>query len=194
MSFSVSGERPSLPPGPPIVAVEVSHELAAPVDAVWAVLTDLQRLTPCLPGAELTAELGDDRYAGRARVAMGPVRLSFSGLAQIVERDAPRHRMQVVASGSNAGSSSAARIHLSASSAASGTVLHAVADVYLGGLIAQFGKGMAAEVSRRVFADFAAAVEESAITGGTAAPRSANALAVVFDVWRDRLRTRWRPG
>jgi carbon-monoxide dehydrogenase small subunit len=184
----------SMPTGKPTAAIEVRRKIAAPVDVVWPVLSDAHRVAPCLPGAELTEEFGDDRYAGRAVVALGPVRLRFSGRAQVVERDAERHRITLHASGSDAGGSTSIRITVSATAEEGGTVLLAVADVYLSGRIAQFGRALAGDVGRQLFEQFAVAVEESALTGHAPRARRPNAIAVVFGAWRDRLRSTWRRG
>jgi aerobic-type carbon monoxide dehydrogenase small subunit (CoxS/CutS family) len=62
------------PTGTPTLTVQVTRQLSSPVDDVWAVMDDVDRLARCLPGAEMTADLGDDRYRGRAKVSLGPVR------------------------------------------------------------------------------------------------------------------------
>jgi carbon-monoxide dehydrogenase small subunit len=137
------------------------------VDDVWAVLADFDRLAACLPGAEMTADLGDDRYRGRATVGLGPVSLRFDGLAHVVEHDPAARRMRVLAQGTDrGGSSTQAVIRLAADPAeGGGTVLWADADVHLSGRVAQFGRALAGDVSRRLFEQFAEAVDEAARTG-----------------------------
>ncbi|WP_433036432.1 xanthine dehydrogenase family Fe-S subunit [Actinomycetospora sp. CA-053990] len=155
------------PTGPPTATVDVRSELASGVDDVWAVLADFDRLAACLPGAEMTADLGDDRYRGRATVGLGPVSLRFDGLAHVVEHDPAARRMRVLAQGiDRGGSSTQAVIRLAADPAeGGGTVLWADADVHLSGRVAQFGRALAGDVSRRLFEQFAEAVDEAARTG-----------------------------
>src|SRR6202012_2227132 len=74
-------------------------EVAQPVDKVWAFFQDIPQVAACLPGAELTEDLGDDRYQGQVAVRMGPVRLQFGGTAEITERDAAARRIVVHAAG-----------------------------------------------------------------------------------------------
>jgi carbon monoxide dehydrogenase subunit G len=62
-------------------------EVAQPVDKVWQFFGDIPMVAACLPGAELTENLGDDKYGGKVAIRMGPVRLQFSGTAEITERD-----------------------------------------------------------------------------------------------------------
>jgi carbon-monoxide dehydrogenase small subunit len=181
-----------LPTGAPSATVEVRSELSAPVDQVWAVLDDFHRLAACLPGAELVEVLADDRYRGRATVALGPVKLAFDGLAQVVERMPDEHRMRVLAQGADAGGSSTqADIRLAAEPAAGGgTVLRADAALFLSGRIAQFGRALAGDVSRRLFEQFGAAVEENALTGRAPAvpAKPPSALALLAATVAARLR------
>jgi carbon-monoxide dehydrogenase small subunit len=115
----------------------------------------------------MTEDLGEDRYRGRAKVALGPVRLAFEGLARITERDADGHRLALRAQGADTGGNrTAADIALRASAQpGGGTELRADAAVFLSGRIAQFGRALAGDVSRRLFEQFAAAVDEAARTG-----------------------------
>jgi len=160
-------EEIAIPAGTPTATVDVRSELASGVDDVWAVLADFDRLAACLPGAEMTADLGDDRYRGRATVGLGPVSLRFDGLAHVVEHDPSARRMRVLAQGTDrGGSSTQAVIRLAADPAeGGGTVLWADADVHLSGRVAQFGRALAGDVSRRLFEQFAEAVDEAARTG-----------------------------
>ncbi|QJY45501.1 xanthine dehydrogenase family Fe-S subunit [Pseudonocardia broussonetiae] len=180
-----------VPAGAPSATVEVRSELAAPVEQVWAVLDDFDRLARCLPGAELLEVLPGDRFRGRATVALGPVRLSFEGLAQVVEREPADHRMRVLAQGADAGGSATqADIRLHAEPAPGGTVLRADAELFLSGRVAQFGRALAGDVSRRLFEQFAAAVEETALTGrATSVPAGPpSALRLLVDLVRARVR------
>ena len=165
-------EEVTVPSGEPTATVEVTDELASDVDAVWAVLADFDQLAACLPGAQMTADLGGGRYRGRATVALGPVSLRFEGLAQVVEHDPDAHRMRVLAQGADAGGSSTqAVIRLAAQSRDDGgTTLHAEADVHLSGRVAQFGRALAGDVSRRLFQQFARSVDEAARTGTAPVP------------------------
>ncbi|MCU1671409.1 MAG: 2Fe-2S ferredoxin [Blastococcus sp.] len=155
------------PTGTPTITVTVTRQLTSPVEDVWAVMDDVDRLARCLPGAELTADLGGDRYRGRAKVALGPVRLAFEGLAQITGRDADDHRLALLAQGADAGGNrTAAEVGLRAVALLDGgTELRADAAVFLSGRIAQFGRALAGDVSQRLFEQFADAVDETARTG-----------------------------
>jgi xanthine dehydrogenase YagT iron-sulfur-binding subunit len=155
-----------VPSGRPTATVAVGADVAAPVEAVWRVLDDPELLARCLPGAELTERLGGDRYRGRATVALGPIRLTFTGLAHIAERDRGAHRLRILARGTDTGGAQTrADIRLVAEDTGAGTRLRAEADLHLTGRIAQFGRSLAADVAGRLFQRFADAVGEAARTG-----------------------------
>jgi len=183
-----------LPSGAPSATVEVRAVLGVPVDKVWEVLDDFHRLAACLPGAELVEVLADDRYRGRATVALGPVKLAFDGLAQVVEREG--QQMRVLGQGADTGGSTTqADIRLRTEPAESGgTVLRADAALFLSGRIAQFGRALAGDVSRRMFEQFAVAVEENARTGrAPAAPaKPPGVLALLAGLVAARLRSALR--
>ena len=184
-----SPEEIAAPSGPPTATVEVRRALSSPVDAVWAVLADMDRLAACLPGAEMTEDLGGDRYRGRAVVALGPVSLRFEGLAHVVEHDPAARRMRVLARGADrGGSSTQAVIRLAAdANGEGGTTLTARAGVHLAGRVAQFGRALAGDVSRRLFEQFADAVDEAARTG-EAPTRRTSPLRLALAAVRARLR------
>jgi carbon-monoxide dehydrogenase small subunit len=173
----------TLPAGDPTVTVQVETDIAVPAGRVWEVFGDIRLLARCLPGAELTDELGGNRYAGRARVSVGPVKLTFAGLAAIVEFNPDAARMRVLAQGQDAsGARTQAEIVLRTGPSAAGTALHADARLYLTGRIAQFGRGLAGDVSRRMFAQFAAAVAETAVSGEAPSrqPKEPSAAGLLF--------------
>jgi xanthine dehydrogenase YagT iron-sulfur-binding subunit len=169
-------EQVTLPSGPPTFTTTVTSTLAVPPAAVWRVLSDVHQVARCLPGVELTEELGDDRYRGRARVGVGPVRLSFRGLAQVTGRDEASRTLQVLAQGQDAGGAQTqAAIEVRAEPDGDGCRLTAEARVYLTGRIAQFGRALAGDVSRRLFEQFAEAVAQVASTGQAPGTRLAPA-------------------
>src|SRR5207253_2576387 len=73
--------------------MELTNEfrVAAPVEQAWAVLTDVERIAPCLPGAQLQ-EIEGDEYRGLVKVKVGPITAQYKGKATFVEKDDPAHR------------------------------------------------------------------------------------------------------
>ncbi len=79
--------------------IKNEFEVAESVDKVWHFFEDIPQVAACLPGAELTEDLGNENYKGRVAVRMGPVRLQFAGTADITERNEAAKRIVVHASG-----------------------------------------------------------------------------------------------
>lgn len=156
----------SLPQSEPTVRIALEHEVSAPPGEVWDVMNDTERLAACLPGAELLADHGDDRYAGRIRVALGPIKLAFLGDIHVTERDAEHRSLRAVAQAADAGGGTVqADVRLAARTrpdGAPGSVIHAEADLFMVGRIAQFGRSLAGDVSTDMFAQFAAALDAAA--------------------------------
>lgn len=192
-------ERIHLPTGEPTISVEVTSALQSPPEEVARVFEDVRLLARCLPGAELTEELGGNWYRGRARVALGPIRLSFDGFAHVLEHEPDQ--IHVLGQAKDTGGGRAqADIRLLAVPDGAGTRLQAQARVYLIGRIAGFGRSLAGDVSRRMFGEFAAALDRAAQgeePEGNAGPPSA--LRILLETLRDRVprfhkpRSRTRP-
>jgi uncharacterized protein len=133
-------------------------EVAQPVEKVWQFFGDIPRVAACLPGAELTEDLGDDKYAGKVAVRMGPVRLQFAGTAQVTERDEAAKRIVLDAAGADERGRGQAAMMVSATLAAAGrgTKVAVTQDLQLSGAAAQYGRGMIADVTAVLMRDFSA--------------------------------------
>jgi uncharacterized protein len=133
-------------------------EVAQPVEKVWLFFGDIPRVAACLPGAELTENLGDDKYAGKVAVRMGPVRLQFAGTAQVTERDEAAKRIVLDAAGADERGRGQAAMMVSAtlSAAGRGTKVAVTQDLQLSGAAAQYGRGMISDVTTVLMRDFSA--------------------------------------
>jgi len=137
-------------------------DVAQPVDRVWQFFQDIPQVATCLPGAELTENLGDDKYRGKVAVRMGPVRLQFAGTADITERDEQARRIVVNASGAEERGRGQANMVITAQLAAAGrgTRVAVSQDLQLAGAAAQYGRGMISDVSSVLMRDFAANMQD----------------------------------
>jgi uncharacterized protein len=136
--------------------IKNDFEVAAPVDKVWQFFEDIPQVAACLPGTELTDNLGDDKYKGRVAVRMGPVRLQFAGEADITERDEAAKRVVVNATGAEEKGRGQASMVVTAvlAQAGRGTKVSVTQDLQLSGAAAQYGRGMISDVSAVLMRDF----------------------------------------
>ena len=138
--------------------IKNDFEVAAPVDKVWQFFDNIPQVAACLPGTELTSDLGDDKYEGQVAVRMGPVRLKFAGKAEITERDEGARRVVVQASGAEVRGRGQASMVVTATLARAGrgTKVGITQDLQLSGAAAQYGRGMISDVTSVLMRDFAA--------------------------------------
>ena len=137
-------------------------EVAEPVEKVWQFFGDIPQVASCLPGAELTKDLGDDKYEGRVAIRMGPVRLQFNGTADITERDEAAKKIVVHAAGADVKGRGQAAMVVSATLTprGRGTKVDVTQDLQLAGAAAQYGRGMISDVSSVLMRDFSANLQD----------------------------------
>jgi uncharacterized protein len=137
--------------------IKSGFDVAQPVDKVWQFFDDIPGVAACLPGAQLTQDLGDDKYLGKVAVRMGPVRLQFGGTAQIKERDDTAKRIVVDAAGADEKGRGNASMLITAtlSPARGGTRVDVTQDLQVSGAAAQYGRGMITDVTEILMRDFA---------------------------------------
>src|ERR1700761_3190310 len=116
--------------------------VSVPIEVAWAALTDLERIAPCMPGAELQ-EVEGDEYRGIVKVKVGPISAQYKGTATFVETDEAAGRMVLKASGrdTRGQGNASATITATMSPDGSGTNVSVVTDLTITGKVAQFGRG-----------------------------------------------------
>ena len=131
-------------------------EVAAPVDLVWAVLTDVERIAPCLPGAQLL-EIEGDEFRGVVKIKVGPITAQYKGAASFSERDDVGHRAVLRAEGRDTRGAGNAAADITAELEATdiGTKVTVTTDLTVTGKVAQFGRGVMADVSKNLMGQFA---------------------------------------
>jgi carbon monoxide dehydrogenase subunit G len=139
------------------VLIENSFNVAQPIDRVWTYLLDVERVVPCMPGAELTETIDDRNWKGKVRIKLGPVSLSFSGKVSIEEQDENAHRIVLKGSGMEQRGKGAASATVTSTLEAvdGGTRVNVVQDLKVQGQAAQFSRGMMQDVSSRLTKQFA---------------------------------------
>jgi carbon monoxide dehydrogenase subunit G len=135
--------------------IDNEFTVSVPVDEAWKVLTDLEGIAPCMPGARLTGVDGDV-YSGKVKIKVGPVVSEYAGTARFVEKDDAAYRAVIDAKGkdSRGAGNAAATIHASLRPDGAHTVVTVSTDMAISGKIAQFGSGMIKEVSTKLLGQF----------------------------------------
>jgi uncharacterized protein len=142
--------------------IKNDFEVAQPVEKVWKFFGDIPQVATCLPGAELTEDLGGEKYQGQVAVRMGPVRLLFAGTAEIAERDEAAKRLVLNAAGAEAKGRGQASMVVTATLVRSGrgTKVNVTQDLQLSGAAAQYGRGMISDVTSVLMRDFATTMQD----------------------------------
>jgi uncharacterized protein len=137
--------------------MELAHEFTVntPIDRAWAVLTDVERIAPCMPGAELT-EVDGDTYHGLVKVKVGPITAQYKGTASFVEKDGAAHRAVLKAAGRDARGQGNASATVTAvmTEQGDGTRVAITTNMTVSGRVAQFGRGVMADVTAKLLQQF----------------------------------------
>jgi carbon monoxide dehydrogenase subunit G len=141
--------------------LENEFTVDAPVDEAWETMIDLERVTPCLPGAELTEQEGDE-YKGKMTVRLGPVKQEYDGTVKFEETDEENHRAVLKADGKDqrGQGTASATITSTMSEENGGTKVHVETDMQLTGQAAQFGRGVQEDVASKLLTQFADCLEK----------------------------------
>lgn len=147
--------------------------VGAPPDRAWQVLTDIERIAPCLPGAELQ-EVDGDQYKGVVKVKVGPITAQYKGTARLLERDESARRAVLRAEGRETRGQGNANASITAvlEPDGDGTRVSLTTDLAISGRVAQFGRGVLADVSGKLLDQFVQCLERDllAAPAGPAAP------------------------
>ncbi len=138
--------------------MDLRHEfdVEVPVAEAWRILTDVERIAPCLPGAQLT-EVEGDVYRGQVKVKVGPILAQFKGQASFVSLDESTYTAVLKGEGRDAGGKGNASALITATLVADGdtrTRCTVATDLTISGKVAQFGRGALADVSDKLLAQF----------------------------------------
>ena len=160
--------------------MELNHSFTVnqPIAETWQILTDLERIAPCLPGAQLE-EVHGEVYKGGVKIKVGPITAQFKGEAQFHERNDADFKAVLKASGRDTGGKGNASATITAQLTpvdATSTTCNLITDLSITGKVAQFGRGALADVSEKLLAQFSDNLNELIKTQG-AAPAPAPAAA-----------------
>jgi uncharacterized protein len=164
--------------------LELMHDFRVdvPIDQAWEVLTDLERIAPCMPGAQLL-EVEGDEYRGIVKVKVGPITAQYRGTARFTELDPSAHKAVVRAEGrdTRGQGTAAATVVATLDGGDAGTSVHIETDLDISGKVAQFGRGMLAEVSEKLLGQFVQQLESNVLAGPTGNGADATGSAAAGD-------------
>ena len=142
--------------------IENEFTVATPIDELWAFLLDVERIAPCMPGAELTETVDDTTWKGKVTMKFGPVAMSFAGTVEMAERDDAAHRAVLRAKGMEQRGKGAANATVTSwlePADAGRTTVKMTADITLSGAAAQMSRGLLPEISKKLTQQFADCLE-----------------------------------
>lgn len=128
-----------------------------PIEEAWPLITDVERIAPCLPGAELQ-EVEGETYRGVVKVKLGAISSQFKGEAHFIERDDDNYRAVIKGTGRDTGGRGNASAEITAqaeSLSPTSTRVAVTTDLHITGKVAQFGRGIMGDVSSKLMAQFA---------------------------------------
>jgi uncharacterized protein len=148
------------------VKIEDSFRVDVPVEEAWKVLLDLERIAPCLPGAQLT-EVEGDEYRGTVKIKVGPITAQYKGVAKIEEADEANRKVVLQAEGRDTRGQGNASATVTATLVpeGDGTTVNIDTDLNITGKVAQFGRGVMADVSSKLLGQFADNLQKDVLTG-----------------------------
>lgn len=149
-------------------------EVDRPVAEAWAVLTDVERIAPCLPGAALE-EIEGDEFRGSVKVKVGPITAQYKGKATFVEKDDTAFRAVLKAEGrdSRGQGNAAAMITAQLTDLGGRTKVVVSTDLTVTGKVAQFGRGVMADVSEKLLGQFVTNLEAKVLSQPSPEPAAA---------------------
>ena len=144
--------------------IENEFQATAPVEDLWAFLLNVERIAPCMPGAELTEVVDDRTWKGKVSMKFGPVAMVFAGTVVMQDRDDAAHRVVLSAKGMEQKGKGAANASVTSWLEPTGdgaSVVKMRADISLTGAAAQLSRGLMPEVSKKLTQQFADCLEQT---------------------------------
>jgi len=151
--------------------LENSFAVNASPDRVFAYLLDINKVVGCVPGAELVETVDSSTFKGKVKVKVGPITVAYSGTARIADRDDAARTATLEAEGreTTGPGSARAKAHMSVAAEGTTSIVKITTEYSVAGRVAQFGRGVMEDVSRRIVNDMAACIKAN-VEGQSEAP------------------------
>lgn len=158
---------------------ENTFVVGAPIEEVWDLLLDVERIAPCMPGAQVLEQIGDDAYRVAVKVRLGPMTMNYKGDVEILDKDVAAHQatMHAKAKEARGQGTAQASIRMALSDQGGGTQASIVTDMQMSGKAAAMGQGVIRDVAAALTDTFARNLAAMVDGGGAAAPVRAEAAA-----------------
>jgi carbon monoxide dehydrogenase subunit G len=146
--------------------IQDQFRVGVPLEDAWRILLDVERIAPCMPGAQLQ-EIDGDEYRGIVKVKVGPISAQYKGVARIVEAHVVDRRIVIKAEGRDTRGQGNASATVTATLRADGDQTDVAIDTDLNvtGKVAQFGRGVMVDVSSKLLAQFVACLHDKVLSG-----------------------------
>jgi carbon monoxide dehydrogenase subunit G len=141
--------------------LENSFNVSAPPDRVFAYLLDINKVVGCVPGAELSEVVDPTTFKGKVKIKVGPITVAYSGTARIASRDDAGHSATLEAEGreTTGPGSARAKATMKVDAEGDGSKVTVTTEYSVAGRVAQFGRGVMEDVSRRIVNEMAACIK-----------------------------------
>ena len=141
--------------------LENSFQVSAPPEKVFAYLLDINKVVGCVPGAELTEVVDPTTFKGKVKVKVGPITVAYSGTARISERDEASRTAKLTADGRETTGPGSAQVSatMKVQTAGDGSLVEIVTEYQVRGRVANFGRGVMEDVSKRLIKDMANCIQ-----------------------------------
>ena len=168
------------------IVIENEFTVAASPDDTYALMTDVERVAPCIPGASITGRRDDGAYDALVTMKMGPISLTYKGVIEIIEQDdaARTAVMRAKATEAKGQGTAQATLTMDIDDAGGGsTTVKVGSDILVTGRVAQMGRGIMTDVAGKMIGEMAKAMEATLVAGaeakaqGEAPPESVAAQA-----------------
>ncbi len=141
--------------------LENSFQVAAPPDKVFAYLLDVNKVAGCLPGAELTEVVDPTTFKGKVKIKVGPITVAYNGTARISDRNEAQRTATLSADGRETTGPGSARAtaQMRVQTAGEGSLVEISTEYHVAGRVAQFGRGVMEDVSKRLIQEMANCIQ-----------------------------------
>ena len=148
--------------------LENSFQVGAPPEKVFAYLLDINKVVGCVPGAELTEVVDPNTFRGKVKIKVGPITVAYNGTARIAERDEAQRSATISAEGRETTGPGSARASatMTVHAAGEGSRVEIVTEYHIAGRVAQFGRGVMEDVSKRLITEMANCIQANLEAAG----------------------------